>query len=66
MYYYEKYGANGICVGTDFNGTDFLPDGLENYGKFSDLKTMLVNKGVAKEDADKILFKNLKNFIATQ
>ena len=66
MYYYEKYGANGICVGTDFNGTDFLPDGLENYGKFSDLKTMLINKGVAKEDADKILFKNLKNFIATQ
>ncbi len=64
LYSYEKYGAECLCVGTDFNGTDFLPIGLENYDGFSAVKTELIKRGVTNEDVDKILYKNLHNFIA--
>ena len=63
MYCYEKYGAECLCVGTDFNGTDFLPCGLENYGGFLTVKAELLKRGVCMLDVEKILYKNLSDFI---
>ena len=63
IYYYERYGSDGLCVGTDFCGTDFLPKGLEGYSDFLSLKEELVKRGVSLLDADKILYKNLSDFI---
>ena len=62
LYYYEKYGSDGLCIGTDFNGTDFLPEGLENYEGFNRVEDELKSRGVLQKDVDKIFFKNLSEF----
>lgn len=63
MYYYERYGAECLCVGTDFNGTDFLPKGLDGYNDFSLVKAELLKRGVSLFDVEKILYKSLSDFI---
>ena len=65
LYFYEKYGADNLCVGTDFYGTDFLPEGLtEDYGGFEKVASLLFEKGMSKLDIEKVLYKNLCNFLS--
>ncbi|MBR2384344.1 MAG: membrane dipeptidase [Clostridia bacterium] len=63
MYFYEKYGADVLCVGTDFNGTDFVPTKLENYCGFKLVENDLIERGIPKTEVEKILYSNLYNFI---
>ena len=63
LYYYERYGAEGLCVGTDFYGTDFLPENIENYDSFQIVKNELILRGVLPSDSEKILYDNLNNFL---
>ena len=62
VYFYERYGADNLCVGTDFNGTDFLPCGLENYEGFKTVAKELLQRGVLNVDVEKFLYKNLDEF----
>ena len=63
LYFYERYGSDNFCIGTDFNGTDFLPDRLKNYSDFSHLYGMLLSRGMQRECIDKFFYKNLVDFI---
>ncbi len=63
LYFYERYGAGGLCFGTDFFGTDFLPEGLENYDGFQAVSVALSERGICQKDVEKILFTNLNDFI---
>ncbi|MBQ7373092.1 MAG: membrane dipeptidase [Clostridia bacterium] len=64
LYFYERYGADNLCLGTDFFGTDFLVDGLTSYKDFKSLKPLLLKKGMSETDVEKILCKNLTKFLA--
>ncbi len=63
LYFYEKYGADGLCIGTDFFGTNFLPENLEDYNGFLNVEKELCKRKIPKEDIHKILYNNLSNFI---
>lgn len=52
------YGVNSLAIGTDFYGTDFIVGGIKDYGGFSKLKNLLLEKGYTPCDVDKIFYKN--------
>lgn len=63
-YYCQKFPVENLCLGTDFYGTDFLPDGInENYESLMILRAELEKRGYAKTDVDKIFYKNLSDFL---
>lgn len=65
LYFYERYGADNLCLGTDFYGTDFLPQGLdENYQGFNLVAQKLSIKGMKNKDVEKVLYKNLSEFLS--
>ncbi len=64
LYFYERYGAENLCLGTDFNGTDFLVDGLNSYKDFESLKPLLLKSGMSETDFEKVLYKNLIEFLS--
>lgn len=66
LYFYEKYGADNLCFGTDFYGADFYVEGLENYEGYEDLKTLLKRKGLSDDDVEKIFYKNLYCFLSNR
>lgn len=62
-YFCQKFGSDNLAVGSDFYGTDFLPDGLDDYSGYDKVKEYLsVNLGYKNSDIDKILYKNLADF----
>ena len=62
-YFCQKFGADNLAIGSDFYGTDFLPEGLEAYEGYGKVKEYLsVNLGYKNDDIDKILYKNLADF----
>lgn len=63
-YYCQKFPIDNLCLGTDFFGTDFLPDGIhENYGSLEILREELEKRGYKEKDAEKIFYKNLSDFL---
>ena len=48
-----------IGIGTDFNGVECVPQGLEDVSKFPNLTRALLTKGYTAEDIRKILGGNL-------
>lgn len=52
-------GINFIGIGSDFDGTLFMPDGLEDVSKFPMLTAELINRGYSDDDILKILGKNI-------
>ena len=66
LYFYERYGADNLCFGTDYFGTDFLVSGLEKYEDFALLKPILISKGLSENDVEKIFYLNLKNFLSNK
>ena len=63
MYFYDRYGMDNLCIGTDFYGTDFLPDGLNTYEGFLSVFDELLKRGVKKDDIDKFTYGNLNSFL---
>lgn len=59
-YCVQKLGVKGIAVGTDFNGTDYLPSDLKTYKDFTVLKEIMLKNGYKNEDINAIFFKNAK------
>jgi len=58
FYIKENFGIDIIAIGSDFFGTDKLPKGLENIGKINDLANALLEKGITRDEVEKIFYKN--------
>lgn len=56
----QRYGAESLCLGTDFNGTKDLPDDFRDYGDMPKLVRGFEKRGYAAADIDKILYGNAK------
>jgi len=54
-WFVENFGDDNLAIGTDFNGTDHLPVGLESYEGFVEFEKHLTT--------GKIFYKNAERFI---
>ena len=57
----QKFGIGGLCIGTDFNGTDPIL-GLGSYGEFEDLKADLSKLGYTQDNIERIFYHNADGF----
>ncbi|KAF2262547.1 hypothetical protein CC78DRAFT_315959 [Lojkania enalia] len=55
----ELIGYDYVGIGTDYDGIDSTPVGLEDVSKFPDLVAELLRQGVSDEDAAKVVGRNL-------
>ncbi|RYN40913.1 hypothetical protein AA0112_g2577 [Alternaria arborescens] len=55
----ELIGYNHVGIGTDYDGIEKTPEGLEDVSKFPDLIAELLRQGISDEDAAKIAGGNL-------
>jgi membrane dipeptidase len=55
----ELIGYDHVGIGTDYDGIQDTPKGLEDVSKFPDLIAELLRQGVSDEDAGKIAGRNL-------
>jgi membrane dipeptidase len=55
----ERIGYEHVGIGTDFDGIETTPRGLEDVSKFPDLVAALLKAGVSDADAAKIVGRNL-------
>lgn len=63
-YFCQKFSIDNLCLGTDFYGTDFLPDGVsEDYETLTSLALLMKMHGYSDDDIDKIFYKNLSSFL---
>lgn len=60
----QKFGIEGFCLGTDFNGTRDLPAGLEGYAGLQRLADRFICGGYSERDVEKLFYENLKNYLA--
>lgn len=61
-YFLQRFGDGGVCIGSDFNGTDYLPKNLSKYSHFCYLKRLLKKHGYSSSTVDKIFYKNAEEF----
>ena len=61
-YFLGKFGDDNLVIGSDFNGTDYLPYNLNNYLDFFTLKNKLLKLGYSKKTIDKIFYKNAQKY----
>jgi len=52
-------GINAVGIGSDFDGIDCAPDGLEDVSKFPNLTRALLEHGYSEQDIRKIYGENL-------
>lgn len=52
-------GYDHVGIGTDYDGIESTPRGLEDVSKFPDLVAELLRQGVSDEDAAKVVGRNL-------
>ena len=52
-------GIDHVGIGSDFDGIDFGPKGLEDVSKFPDLVAELLARGYSDEDAKKVIGGNV-------
>ena len=52
-------GYDHVGLGSDFDGIETIPKGLEDVSKYPDLFAELLRRGVSDEDASKIAGKNI-------
>lgn len=57
----QKYGSDGLALGTDFNGSDDIPNDMDSYDKLVKLKDILMGRGYDCETVNKIFFKNAQS-----
>ncbi|KAJ4306452.1 hypothetical protein N0V88_001253 [Collariella sp. IMI 366227] len=55
----ERIGYEHVGLGSDFDGIESTPKGLEDVSKFPDLVTELLGQGVSDEDVAKIVGGNI-------
>lgn len=54
-YIVDLVGIDYVALGSDFDGIEIVPKGLENVSKFPDLTMALLEHGYSREDVEKIL-----------
>ncbi|KAH4219581.1 dipeptidase [Parastagonospora nodorum] len=59
MHIGELIGYDHVGIGTDYDGIDKTPSGLEDVSKFPDLIAELLRQGVSDEDAAKVAGRNV-------
>ncbi|RJE23944.1 Dipeptidase [Aspergillus sclerotialis] len=59
MYIGKLIGFDHVGLGSDFDGVESVPKGLEDVSKFPDLIAELLKRGVSDEDASKVVGGNL-------
>lgn len=59
MYVGDRIGYDHVGLGTDFDGIETTPRGMEDVSKFPDLIEMLLEKGVSEVDVIKVAGGNL-------
>ncbi|EMF10049.1 Peptidase_M19-domain-containing protein [Sphaerulina musiva SO2202] len=59
MYVGDRIGYDHVGLGTDFDGIENTPRGMEDVSKFPDLIEMLLEKGVSEKDVIKVAGGNL-------
>jgi membrane dipeptidase len=59
LYIGERIGFDHVGLGSDFDGIEETPEGLEDVSKFPDLVAELLRQGVSDEDAAKIVGGNM-------
>ena len=52
-------GIDYVGIGSDFDGVDILPEGLEDVSKYPNLIEVLLERGYAEEDIEKICSGNI-------
>jgi len=57
-YVASKFSIDIIAIGSDYDGIDKIPQGLETPEKFPELADFLIERGVIKSDVEKIFYKN--------
>jgi len=55
----ELIGYDHVGIGSDFNGIEEVPKGMEDVSKFPDLVAELLRKGVSEEDVIKVIGGNI-------
>lgn len=55
----DKIGYDHVGVGSDFDGVEFVPKGLEDVSKFPDLVVELLKMGVSDASVKKIIGRNI-------
>lgn len=61
-YFLQKFSYKHLCIGSDFNGTQSLPIGLNGYGKFINLFNELIKLGYSEQVIESIFYLNAKRF----
>jgi len=62
-YFMDTFGDGNLAIGTDFFGTDELPQGLESYSDFKNFRKFLKEKGLKDTSIDKLFYENAKRYI---
>ncbi|MBO5926180.1 MAG: membrane dipeptidase, partial [Clostridia bacterium] len=65
-YFTSKFGEDNLCIGTDYNGTNYLPKGLTKYTHFITLKEELLKLGYKEETVNKIFYYNAYNYFSAK
>lgn len=55
----ERIGYEHVGLGTDYDGIESTPEGLEDVSKFPDLVAELLRQGISDEDVGKIVGRNI-------
>lgn len=63
-YFCQKFGVDNLCLGTDLNGCNDLPQGVAGYNFSQELIFILEKHGYKDKDIEKILYSNLTNFLS--
>lgn len=54
-YLVDKVGIDHVAIGSDFDGIESAPQGLEDVSKFPNLTKALLSRGYSKDDVAKIM-----------
>lgn len=65
MHLVKAGGVECVGLGSDFDGIDRTPLGLEHYGKTSDLAELLVTRGLRTDHVEQIMGGNLMRLCGT-
>lgn len=62
----QKYGYKGVGIGSDYYGTNLLPNDLNDYQKFGNLINGLVRLGYSDEAVRGITYQNFREIVRTR
>ncbi len=63
-HYLELGLSDALTSGSDFDGIDRLPEGIENISSLTKVADALAKRGISSEQIDKIYFNNADAFLA--